>query len=89
MTTKPPTIAAMGMRLNCSVMKRERVRSGLSQKDLAEKIGVERSYVAHLENGSKQPTVAVLERIAAHWQMPTHDLTVPKDAAETLATANA
>ena len=89
MTSKPPTIARMGMRLNTTVMKRERTRSGMSQKDLAEKIEVERSYIAHLENGTKQPTVAVLERIAANWSMPVCDLTVPKDAAETLANADA
>jgi transcriptional regulator with XRE-family HTH domain len=83
--TSASSIAFMGMALNQTVMRRERIRSGLSQAQVAEKLGIERSYVARLESGAKQPSVALLERIAELWRIPTHDLVAPVDAATQLA----
>lgn len=83
--TKSTSIAAEGLALNRSIIKRERLRSGLSQGEVAKRLDIERSYVTSLETGRKQPSYALLERIAELWHMPPHDLVTTKDAAETLA----
>ena len=40
-----------------------RKRQGLSQEALAEKAGLDRSYISILERGLKSPTLATLERV--------------------------
>ncbi len=42
-----------------------RKRQGLSQRALAQRMQVPRTYVSKIENGKAQPTLASLERIAA------------------------
>lgn len=46
-------------------LRRMRVRRGLSQEALAADACVDRSYVGRLERGLENPTVGILERIAA------------------------
>jgi Predicted transcriptional regulators len=46
-------------------LRRLRVRKGLSQEALAVDAAIDRTYVSRLERGLENPTVAVLERIAA------------------------
>jgi transcriptional regulator with XRE-family HTH domain len=46
-------------------LRRLRVKRSLSQEGLAADAGVDRSYVGRLERGQENPTVGVLERIAA------------------------
>jgi transcriptional regulator with XRE-family HTH domain len=46
-------------------LRRLRVRKALSQEQLAVDAGVDRSYMSRLERGLENPTVAVLERLAA------------------------
>lgn len=41
-----------------------RVKAGLSQKELAEKMGTKQSAIARLEGGTANPTIAFLQRIA-------------------------
>lgn len=36
----------------------------LSQRDLAKKLGVPRTYISSVENGKKLPTIETLERLA-------------------------
>lgn len=43
---------------------RTRVAAGLSQKELAEKIGTTQSAIARLESGSHLPSVSTLRRVA-------------------------
>ncbi|WP_137113375.1 helix-turn-helix transcriptional regulator [Mesorhizobium sp. GR13] len=45
-------------------LRRLRVAKGLSQDDLAYESKVERAYVGHLERGTKNPTIGLLERLA-------------------------
>lgn len=45
-------------------LRRLRVAKGLSQDDLAYASQVERAYVGHLERGTKNPTVDLLQRLA-------------------------
>lgn len=43
---------------------RTRVAAGLSQKELAEKIGTTQSVIARLESGEHLPSVSTLKRVA-------------------------
>lgn len=43
---------------------RKRIEKGLSQKQLAEKIGTKQSAISRLEGGNSNPSVAFLEKIA-------------------------
>jgi len=40
-----------------------RIKKGLTQKDLANKIGVKQSAIARVESGTSNPTLAFLEKI--------------------------
>ena len=43
---------------------RKRLEKGLSQKQLAEKIGTKQSAISRLEGGNSNPSVAFLEKIS-------------------------
>lgn len=43
---------------------RKRLKKGLSQKQLAEKIGTKQSAISRLEGGNTNPSIAFLEKIA-------------------------
>lgn len=46
-------------------LRRLRVQKGLSQENLAVDAGIDRTYVGRLERSLENPTVAVLEKLAA------------------------
>lgn len=43
---------------------RKRLEKGLSQKQLAEKVGTKQSAISRLEGGNSNPSVAFLEKIS-------------------------
>ncbi len=43
---------------------RKRLEKGLSQKQLAEKVGTKQSAIARLEGGNTNPSVAFLEKVS-------------------------
>ena len=45
-------------------VKRLRIAAGLSQAELAERMGVDRAYVSGLELGQRNPTVVTLWHLA-------------------------
>lgn len=45
-------------------MRRIRVAAGLSQDEIAVRMGVEQTYVSGLERGVRNPTLTTLERAA-------------------------
>lgn len=45
------------------VLRAKREKLGISQEGLAERAGVDRTYISILERGLKSPTVETLERI--------------------------
>ena len=45
-------------------IKRWRVERGLSQEDVAHRVGIDLSYFGQIERGKRNPTIAVLGRIA-------------------------
>ena len=46
-------------------MKHIRVLAGRSQRDLAEQLGVDPTYISHLEKDRRDPSVKFLRRFAA------------------------
>ena len=51
-----------------------RVFHDLKQKDLAEKLGVSKSYISEIESGKKTPTLALLERYTEVFEVPTSSI---------------
>lgn len=51
-------------------IRRARVAKNLAQEALAVDAEIDRTYVSRLERGRENPTVAVLERIAAALDVP-------------------
>lgn len=50
----------LGSRLQCL-----RQNVGISQEELADRAGIHRTYVSGVERGIRNPTVTVLEKLAA------------------------
>lgn len=44
-------------------LKEERLRAGLTQEQLAEKVGIKRTYISRLENGKANVQLSTLFRI--------------------------
>ncbi|GBO51656.1 transcriptional regulator [Pseudanabaena sp. lw0831] len=47
-----------------------RIFYDLSQKDLAEKLGISKSYLSEIESGKKQPTLDLLNRYSSIFDIP-------------------
>ncbi len=63
------------------LMRRRRVRLGLSQEQLAERVGFSVNYIAHLERGSRGISLGTLIRLARGLQTSLAGLlTVPRQA---------
>ncbi|MBC7502927.1 MAG: helix-turn-helix transcriptional regulator [Herminiimonas sp.] len=45
-------------------LRRLRHEQGWSQEEFAERVGIHRTYVSDLERGARNPTIAVVERLA-------------------------
>jgi transcriptional regulator with XRE-family HTH domain len=64
-------------------LRRLRVERGLSQEKLAADVGIDRAYCGGLERRSENPTIDLLDRIAATLKVPLAELFVepgPDDA---------
>jgi len=48
-----------------AAVRRKREQVGISQEDLASRAGLDRTYVSGIERGIRNPTVRMVERIAA------------------------
>lgn len=51
-----------------------RVEAGLSQDDLAWRCKISRTYLSQLEVSSRNPTLVIIEKIAAGLKVPMRDL---------------
>ncbi len=51
-------------------VRRLRIAAGISQADLAERMGVDRAYVSGLEQGNRNPTVVTLWHISKALGVP-------------------
>lgn len=57
-------------------IKSIRVASGQSQRELAEKLAVDPTYISHLERDRREPSVRLLKRFAAVTGVPVASLLV-------------
>lgn len=46
-------------------IRKARTAAGLTQEDLADRSGLDRSYIGGVERGERNPTLSVIEKIAA------------------------
>ena len=58
----------------CERLKKIRHEKGMSQGDIARKLGVHRSYISGIERGVRNPTVKNVERIAVALGVSPHTL---------------
>jgi len=66
-------MSARGMLLGARI-KELRKRAGLSQDQLAEKVGIESKYLSRIEVGKRQPSFETLENIADSLQVEMKEL---------------
>ena len=60
-------------------IRRLRVERDVSQERLAFDSGVDRSYLGGMERGEENPTVDILDRLAATLGVPVHELLTPHE----------
>jgi transcriptional regulator with XRE-family HTH domain len=58
-------------------LRERRSELGISQKEFAERLGLQRSYVGALERGERNPTLQSLEKLAAGLGVDPSDLLEP------------
>jgi len=94
-TTVPLLVCRVAMNLGKSI-KLCRTNRGLSQGELADKIGLSVSYVSLIEQGKRDPAISTVEKIATALGVPLSLLTflgadpadlkgVPEDVRDKLA----
>ena len=66
-------------------LKEARLKSGLSQKDVAEKIGVAKSTYSLYESGNREPNVNTIKKIADFLKVSADSLLRLEDEPTTLA----
>lgn len=54
-----------------AALKRCRISAGLTQQQLAEMVGVDHTFISHLERDRKDPSVKLLRRIASATGVPS------------------
>lgn len=59
-----------------------RVYHDLSQTEVAEKVGLSKSYVSEMESGEKKVSLAVLEKYSATFDIPVSSLMLFAERAE-------
>ncbi|NEO87767.1 MAG: helix-turn-helix transcriptional regulator [Spirulina sp. SIO3F2] len=55
-------------------LKTIRVFHDMTQKELAESLGMSKSHLSEIESGKKTPTLAVIERYAKYFQIPASSI---------------
>ncbi len=61
-------------------MVRTRIERGLTQKDLAERVGMDQADISKLENGSRAPSLKLLKKLAEGMDMELRIHFEPKKA---------
>lgn len=57
-----------------SSVKRLRIAAGITQAELADLVGVDRSYISGLEQGNRNPTIVSLWHVASALKVPVRSL---------------
>lgn len=55
-------------------VRRARIAANLTQESLADNSGLDRSYIGGVERGERNPTLSVIEKIAAGLGVPVAQL---------------
>ena len=55
-------------------VRRLRAEQGWSQEEYADRAGIHRTYVSAIERGHRNPTITVVERLAAPFALKASDL---------------
>lgn len=58
----------------CKRIKKERLRSGLNQRQLGDILGVTRAYISLMENGDKLPSRTQILAFSSVFRCPVTDL---------------
>lgn len=51
-----------------------RQKTGLSQEAFADEVGLHRTYVSGLERGNRNPTIAIIDKLARFLRVPAGKL---------------
>lgn len=65
------------------ILRKLRNDKGLSQHDLAAKLEISRSHIGRLETGEKQPSLAMLFRLAAALDVPAATIIAAMEKSDT------
>ena len=60
-----------------------RISQNLTQKELAERVGMNQADISKLENGTRNPSIKLLQRLAEGMEMDLSISFVPKNELET------
>lgn len=55
-------------------IRRLRLIKGISQEDFALRAGINRSYMSSIENGKRQVSIEIIERVASALEIPLYEL---------------
>lgn len=55
-------------------LRRLRTTRDLSQEAFADEVGIHRTYISDLERGKRNPTITVVDKIAAALDVPLSEL---------------
>lgn len=55
-------------------VRRLRVAAGISQEELAFRANIHRTYASDIERGGRNPTITIVERLAAALDVKSSDL---------------
>lgn len=69
-------------RLAARNLRRIRLKRGVSQEALALETGIDRAYVSRLESAAANPTIVLLDRIAAVLRCTVADIVDPNPTRE-------
>jgi transcriptional regulator with XRE-family HTH domain len=58
----------------CKRIKKYRSERGLTQEELAEKVGVSRVYIGYVEQGRNTPSLEILEKITKALKVSLSDV---------------
>ena len=55
-------------------LKRIRTKKGITQIEIAKKLGADRSFVSNIENGKTNPTLSTITNLAKALSVPVNEL---------------
>lgn len=69
----------------CVNVKARRLQLGLTQKEVADKLGIATSQYTQIEGGRNVPTLTIVEKVADALDLPAALLVVPSESLEAVA----